>query len=84
MSKKEVTLDLDIQTYVEEKMKRTRKVPYSEKMLENLAKGRERRKQLLEEKKQNELENIQIYELLSLSPKFSSLPDYVLHTGKHC
>ena len=32
----------------------------------------------------SELENIQIYELLSLSPKFSSLPDYVLHTEKHC
>ena len=37
----EVTLDIDNQTYVEEKTKRTRKVPCSDKMLENLAKGRE-------------------------------------------
>ena len=59
MSEKEVTLDLDTQTYVEEKPKRTRKVPCSEKMLENLAKGREKRKQLLDEKKkQKELENL--------------------------
>ena len=43
----------------EGKTKRIRKVPCSEKMLENLAKGREKRKQLLEEKKkQNELENL--------------------------
>ena len=53
MSEKEVTLDLETQTYVEEKTKRTRKVPCSEKMLENLAKGREKRKQLLEEKRKN-------------------------------
>ena len=53
----EVTLDIDNQTYIEEKPKRTRKVPCSEKMLENLAKGREKRKQLLEEKKkQKEIE----------------------------
>ena len=59
MSEKEITLDLDNQTYVEEKTKSTRKVPCSEKMLENLAKGRERRKQLLDEKKkQKELENL--------------------------
>ena len=51
MSEIEITLDLETQTYVEEKTKRTRKIPYSEKMLENLAKGREKRKQLLEEKK---------------------------------
>ena len=44
MSEKEVTLDLETQTYVEENTKRTRKVPCSEKMLENLAK---------EEKKEN-------------------------------
>ena len=57
MSEKEITLDLDNQTYVEEKTKRTRKIPCSYKMLENLAKGREKRKQLLEEKrKQKELE----------------------------
>ena len=37
------TLDLETQTYVEEKPKRIRKVPCSEKMLENLAKGREKR-----------------------------------------
>jgi hypothetical protein len=48
---KEVTLDLETQTYVEEKLKRIRKVTPSEKLLENLAKGRERRKQLLDEKK---------------------------------
>ena len=60
MSEKEITVDLDNQTYVEEKTKRIRKVPCSEKMLENLAKGRERRKQLLDEKKkQKELENLQ-------------------------
>ena len=59
MSEKEIILDLDNQTYVEEKTKRTRKVPCSEKMLENLKKGRERRKQLLDEKKkQKELENL--------------------------
>ena len=59
MSEKEITLDLDNQTYIEEKTKRTRKVPCSEKMLENLAKGREKRKQLLEEKKkQKELDNL--------------------------
>ena len=59
MSEKEITLDLDNQTYVEEKTKRTRKVPCREKMLENLAKGREKRKQLLEEKKkQKELDNL--------------------------
>ena len=51
IKQKEVTLDLDNQTYVEEKPKRIRKVPCSEKMLESLAKGREKRKQLLEEKK---------------------------------
>ena len=45
MSEKEVTLDLENQTYIEEKTKRTRKIPSSEKMLENLAKGREKRKQ---------------------------------------
>jgi len=56
----EITLDLENQTYVEEKTKRIRKIPPSEKMLENLAKGREKRKQLLEEKKkQKELENLQ-------------------------
>ena len=59
IKQKEVTLDLDNQTYVEEKTKRIRKVPCSEKMLENLATGREKRKQLLEEKKkQKELENL--------------------------
>ena len=59
MSEKEITLDLETQTYVEEKTKRTRKIPCSDKMLENLAKGREKRKQLLEEKKkQKELENL--------------------------
>ena len=61
MSEKEITLDLETQTYVEEKMKRTRKVPCSEKMLENLAKGREKRKQLYmleEKKKQKELDNL--------------------------
>ena len=59
MSEKEITLDLETQTYVEEKTKRIRKVPCSDKMLENLAKGREKRKQLLEEKKkQKELENL--------------------------
>ena len=59
MSEKEITLDLDNQTYVEEKTKRTRKIPCSDKMLENLAKGREKRKQLLEEKKkQKELDNL--------------------------
>ena len=59
MSEKEITLDLETQTYVEEKTKRTRKVPCSDKMLENLAKGREKRKQLLEEKKkQKEIENL--------------------------
>ena len=59
MSEKEITVDLDNQTYVEEKTKRIRKVPCSEKMLENLAKGRERRKQLLDEKKkQKEIENL--------------------------
>ena len=58
MSEKEITLDLDTQTYVEEKPKRTRKVPCSDKMLENLAKGREKRKQLLEEEKKKELENL--------------------------
>ena len=59
MSEKEVTLDIDNQTYVEEKTKRTRKVPCSEKMLENLAKGRQRRKELLDEKKkQKEIENL--------------------------
>ena len=42
MSEKEITLDLDNQTYVEEKTKRTRKIPCSDKMLENLAKGREK------------------------------------------
>ena len=42
IKQKEVTLDLDNQTYVEEKTKRIRKVPCSEKMLENLAKGREK------------------------------------------
>ena len=31
MSKKEITLDLETQTYVEEKTKRIRKVPCSEK-----------------------------------------------------
>ena len=51
MSEKEITLDLETQTYVEEKTKRIRKVPCSDNMLENLAKGREKRKQLLEEKK---------------------------------
>ena len=54
MSEKEITLDLDNQTYVEEKTKRIRKVPCSYKVLENLAKGREKRKQLLEEKKKTE------------------------------
>ena len=54
MSEKEITLDLDNQTYVGEKTKRTRKVPCREKMLENLAKGREKRKQLLEAKKKTE------------------------------
>jgi hypothetical protein len=44
MSEKEITLHLDNQTHVEEKMKRTRKVPCSEKMLENLAKGRGKEK----------------------------------------
>ena len=59
MSEKEITLDIDNQTYIEEKTKRTIKVPCSEKMLENLARGRERRKQLLEEKKkQKEIENL--------------------------
>ena len=59
MSEKEITLDLETQTYVEEKTKRTRKIPCSDKMLENLAKGREKRKQLLEEKKkQKELDNL--------------------------
>ena len=51
MSEKEITVDLDNQTYVEEKTKRIRKVPCSDKMLENLAKGREKRRQLLEEKR---------------------------------
>ena len=50
MSKKEVTLDN--QTYVEEKTKRTRKVPCSDKMLENLEKGRGRRKQFYLKKKE--------------------------------
>ena len=59
MSEKEITLDLETQTYVEEKTKRIRKVPCSDKMLENLAKGREKRKQLLEEKKkQKEFDNL--------------------------
>ena len=59
MSEKEITLDIDNQTYIEEKTKRTRKVPCSEKMLENLARGREKRKQLLEEKKkQKVIENL--------------------------
>ena len=31
----EITLDLENQTYIEEKTKRIRKVPPSEKMLEN-------------------------------------------------
>ena len=44
MSEKEVTLDLETQACVEEKPKRIRKVPCSEKMRENLAKGREKRK----------------------------------------
>ena len=48
---KEIILNLDDQTYVEEKPKRVRKVPCSDKMLENLAKGREKRAQLLAEKK---------------------------------
>ena len=38
--KKEVTVDLDNETCIEEKTKRVRKVPCSEKVLENLAKGR--------------------------------------------
>ena len=60
IKQKEVTLDLDNQTYVEEKPKRIRKVPCSEKMLENLAKGREKRKQLLDKKKKKKgLENLQ-------------------------
>ena len=49
--KKEVTVDLGNETFLEEKPKRVRKLPCSEKMLENLKKGRERRRQLLEEKK---------------------------------
>ena len=70
MSEKEVTLDLDNQTYVEEKPKRTRKIPRSEKMLENLEKGREKRKQLLEEKKkQKEFDNL-CKEKEQLSPPF--------------
>ena len=49
--KKEVTVDFDNETFIEEKPKRVRKIPCSDKMLENLAKGREKRKQLLEEKR---------------------------------
>ena len=54
MSEKEITLNLDNQTYIEEKTKRTRKVPCSEKMLENLAKGREKRKTVVRRKKETE------------------------------
>ena len=57
---KEIVLNLDDQIYIEEKIKRVRKVPCSDKMLENLAKGREKRAQLLQEKKkQKELENLE-------------------------
>ena len=56
----EVTWDLENQTYLEEKTTRIRKVACSDKTWEKLAKGRERRKQLLKEKKkQKELENLQ-------------------------
>ena len=58
MSEKEVTLDLDNQIYVEGKTKRTRKVPCSDKMLENLARGRERRKQLLDKKRRKKKQKI--------------------------
>ena len=51
MSEKEVTLDLENQTYIEEKTKRIKKEPPSETMLENLAKGKEKCKQLLEKKR---------------------------------
>ena len=50
MSAKEITLHLETQHMQKEKKTTTRKVPCSEKMLANLAKGREKRKQLLEEK----------------------------------
>ena len=49
MSEKEITLDLETQTYVEEKTKRTRKVPCSEKMLDSLKK----RKNNCKNKKKN-------------------------------
>ena len=47
MSEKKITVDLDNETFIGEKPKSVRKIPYSEKMLENLARGR----RLLEEKK---------------------------------
>ena len=56
MSEKEITLDLETQTYVEEKTKRIRKVPCSDKMLENWAKGREKKKTIV--RREKELENL--------------------------
>ena len=40
---KDITIDLNNETCVEEKAKRIRKVPCSDKILENFAKGRENR-----------------------------------------
>ena len=59
MFENEITVDLDNQTYGEEKTKRISKVLCGDKMLENLGKGREKRKQLPEDNKtKKELENL--------------------------
>ena len=54
----EVTLDIDNQTYVEEKTKRTRKVPCSDKMLENQQKEEKNVNNYLKKKRNKKKEKI--------------------------
>ena len=56
---KKVTLDFD--TYTEEKPKICCKIPCSDKMLQNLAKDRERRRQLLVEKSNKILSESKVF-----------------------
>ena len=59
MSKKEITVDLDNETYVQEKTKWVRNVICSEKMCEKLAQGEKNENNYFEEKEQERIRKLE-------------------------
>ena len=58
MSKKEITVDLDNETYVQEKTKWVRNVICSDKMWEKLAQGEKNKNNYFEEKEQERIRKL--------------------------